>query len=302
MFLTTDIFVLSFSLFYQDFSYTKNKTGGYGSTDYLLSRVKRLYPEYVFAAVLSIVSFGIVHPDFDLVKAVTELLMLQNSGLFMGGYNTPCWYVSALVIVSVIIYGCLSVNRNLYVRVIAPLLVFCGYAYFFKTAGGLEQWGVELFVPMTLLRAACGLSLGVLVAAAAEQKRLLNMNRFAATVVELGCLGFIVYGLTARDIGFLLILCFAVLIFVAVSNRSYISSSLLNHRIFDKTASISYAVYLNQRVCIYGVALINDRFLHIDDKIIFVYLAVLIVYSIVTHKAIQTVVSKFENRKLAAAK
>lgn len=289
--------ILSGYLLYKTFERKGDKMG---SIDYLAGRVKRLYPEYVFAAVVAIVFFGIVNPDFNPVMVITELLMVQNVGLFSGGYNTPTWYISAMLAASVIIYGLLSVNRNLFVKVIAPLSVLCGYVYIFKTAGGLESWIIAQFVSVMLLRVFCGLSLGVIVAVLAENKTVRKMNTCTAVLIETACLAFTVYGLiTKNDYDSLLVFSFAGLVFSAVLQKGLLSMKPFEKisGIIGKIALISYAMYLNHRACRFGITMINRSFLHLGDEWIFIYLAALVVYSVITYNVINAIVRKLESRK-----
>lgn len=290
--------ILSGYLLFKTFERKGNELG---SIDYLIGRVKRLYPEYIFAAVIAIVFFGIINPDFNLVKVVTELFMVQSVGLFSGGYNTPTWYISAMLAVSVIIYGLLSVNRKLFVKVIAPLIVLFGYVYLFGTAGGLENWSVVQFMPLTILRVFCGMSLGVIVAVIAENKTVSRMNTCTAVIMEIGCFVFTAYGLiTKNDYDVLLPFSFAGLVLSAVLQKG-----LLSMKPFEKISGyigkislISYAMYLNHRACKFGISMINKSFLHLGDEWIFIYLAALIVYSIITYNVINTIVKKIESGKI----
>lgn len=59
--------------------------GSHSLGDYLLYRVKRLYPEYCFAAIVAILIIGMGAHKFSPVKAIAELLMIQYLGIIGGG-------------------------------------------------------------------------------------------------------------------------------------------------------------------------------------------------------------------------
>ena len=67
--------------------------------------------------------------------------------------------------------------------------------------------------------------------------------------------------------------------------------------IIGKIALISYAMYLNHRACRFGITMINRSFLHLGDEWIFIYLAALVVYSVITYNVINAIVRKLESRK-----
>ena len=53
--------------------------------DYAKKRVQRLYPEYFVSICLSVILYRITRGGLDIKKIISELLLIQNSGLFTGG-------------------------------------------------------------------------------------------------------------------------------------------------------------------------------------------------------------------------
>ncbi|HAL58668.1 MAG TPA: hypothetical protein DCP64_04210, partial [Sarcina sp.] len=71
-------FILAGFFLYRSFRAEKE----HSTFAYLKKRLRRLYPEYLFAALVCILVLGVLNREFDLSKAVNELLMLQNTGIF----------------------------------------------------------------------------------------------------------------------------------------------------------------------------------------------------------------------------
>lgn len=139
---------------------------------YAVSRITRLYPHYLFsfAVFFAATSFamlrseqGIFSVARKLVSHVFELTILQMAVPKCAMLNRPAWYVSALLISSVAVYGLAARFRRTLLRA-APVLVCLIYVFFAWKAGNIHVWwgtGVWLFRD-GLLRAAAGLLLGCL--------------------------------------------------------------------------------------------------------------------------------------------
>ncbi len=148
-------FMLSGYLLHRSFKREKV----HSTVNYVGKRLRRLYPEYFVAAVVAILLFGVLRGEFDLTRAVQELMMVQNTGFFhLGGYNYPCWYIAVLMVAGVLIYGMLTVWEQAYVKVIALVIILGGYTYLIGLRHGIEEWGYAGPVSQALLRGFCGMS------------------------------------------------------------------------------------------------------------------------------------------------
>lgn len=146
--------------------------------DYLIHRVKRLWGEYFIALLL----FWVIYLAWMLVKGVDfhlwdyivrlipDSLLLQGTGLFFSGLNSPTWYVSTLLVSSTILYSLIRLNRDLTVSVICPIISLLGYTYL-TYLGGYDVYYLNnggFFIP--LVRAFAGLSLGVVLSSIVDLK------------------------------------------------------------------------------------------------------------------------------------
>ncbi len=106
---------------------------------------------------------GLLSRLYDLLP---EIFMLQNTGIFDGGINYPCWQLTTLLIVSHIMYSLLVFNKQLARNAICPIIVLLVYTFFHHTGVTQEvaNWGViqGLFY-MPLIRALAGVALGVVI-------------------------------------------------------------------------------------------------------------------------------------------
>ena len=138
--------------------------------NYTINRLKRIYPEYLIA--LMLLFFTIVVTEWEgfgsvasrIYDLLPEIMMLQNTGIFAGGINYPCWQVTTLLIVSHIMYSMLNCNKQVVRNVICPVTILMVYTFFNNTSLEAQKvnWEVlEGVFYMPLIRAWAGIALGV---------------------------------------------------------------------------------------------------------------------------------------------
>ena len=157
-------FILSGFFLYISFI-KKNK----GTLQYTEDKIKRTYIEYFLACMFmfflvvlqALVNNRNVFTPENLFKLISEILLLQNIGIFNGGFNTPLWYFSVLIWGGGILYSLLKYNRHLMVNVLLPLYVLFFYTYIFNKQDSIECWEREVFyIPM--LRGLADMSVGII--------------------------------------------------------------------------------------------------------------------------------------------
>lgn len=268
-------------------SFSKEKT--HSTSEHVLKRLRRLWPEYAVAAVLAILSRGVFLGDFNLSKAINELLMVRNTGLFrLGGYNYPTWYIPVMFVCGIFIYGMLTVWNVQYKRIIAPLVILVGYTYIWGLETGIENWQYTSFFSIPMIRGMCGMSIGVLIGAFVESKSFRIINRFSANVIELMSLIFIVIGITTNLVDDMVtIVAFIGLIVVTVKQSGFVSRVLSKTNIWNKLGEYSYSIYLNHAVIIYVLKYVSENIFKIDSIFKFPIMILAIgLYSVVANKII----------------
>ena len=122
----------------------------------------RLYPEYILSYALLILTIAMKHESISIRDVVMEISLLKSMGLFPGEYNYPVWYVCVLIWGELILYLAMVNNKQRTINLMILIVVLFGYPILLnsgKANGTLEKW--DSFYP--LLRALCGLSLGMAV-------------------------------------------------------------------------------------------------------------------------------------------
>lgn len=97
-------------------------------------------------------------------KTTADLLTYMDGGGLSPLWNGPLWYISAILIVSVIIYYVLVKNEDFFIAVFCPVLIIGSYGFSVLNQGGAfprttTGW---LGFPNNLLRVAAGICVGCL--------------------------------------------------------------------------------------------------------------------------------------------
>lgn len=128
---------------------------------YTMARVTRIWPYYAFAFVAMYLYMNYASGLRPLVlgffRALPELLMLHNTGIFDGGINYPLWQLCSLVVVSHIFFGLLQWNRKLTLDVLCPVITMITYTYYIHVT---PETALP-YVNNTMIRAAGGVAMGM---------------------------------------------------------------------------------------------------------------------------------------------
>ncbi len=230
------------------------------SVNYFWSRYKRFFPHYAYSFCIMAFFFIVVWKAYTVkqifVGGFWEFFMLQMTGL---GNTFPVngadWYISALLIVSFLVYLLLLKHEKLFLNIIVPISFFAIYAYMFHAYGNLNRYlQYEHFVCEGLLRGFAEVGVGCICYKAYEWLKpyIHGKYRLPSTAFEIAGLSFLFLmlyreGSTTKD--FILPLLMAMLIISIFIGNSYLSG-LLDNKFSAYLGKISLAVYLNQVVFI----------------------------------------------------
>ncbi len=158
-------FIQSGFLLYLNFN--KNN---YSPLCFAKKRLKRLYCEYFFALLITLIINIVKEPtnnafiSSQLSSLLPELFMIQSIGLFEGGINPVNWYINVLFVGSFFLYALLYCNSKYANNILIPALALCGLTYFFSTGDSVVRWETNGFVYLPLLRGLCSMSVGIMYA------------------------------------------------------------------------------------------------------------------------------------------
>lgn len=275
---------------------------GEAALAYAAGRWKRLFPiqawAWFVAGAVQIYLWKTVGWKEMFSDGFFELFMLEALGIGAGERaNGPAWFCSALIIASFFVYYLLRRDKKTYLCVVVPLSCAVIFSYFANQYGHLNRWTQHpLLFCDGLFRGFAELGIGCACRAAVVRIKdgwsVPGLGRRWETALysagEALCLGAILYTmwkpqkfLLGEDVAleFICIPVIALFVIIVLSEKS-VFHKLLDNRLSGFLGRLSLYVYLNHFI----IEKTITRYLKGRNvgKVLVLYLAVVISYSIVT--------------------
>ena len=228
---------------------------------YIRGRLRQLYPHHLLSwalvAAIQLFLMKNIWPIQVLQIGWPEIFLVNIFGFVRGEYiNIVCWYLSALVFASVVVYYLLLRNEDAFVKVIAPVLLVMCYGTLFDRAQSLAATIVfTKYAPhLGFMRGLAGLTVGALAYRAYEWMEDADLpgEPLWATLVELGVFlasALYMYKNSSRY-DFLFVPLFFAFVISVFRGRS-VFTRLFDNRLSAWLGRQSYAFFLNNIVVIY---------------------------------------------------
>lgn len=270
----------------------KNKNTAINPTiticNYAKNRLKRLYASYFIACVAAYVIRFLVLSDISIRtvinKGIWEILMLQTLGFEFS--TTVVWYVSALLIASLILYLLSYCLKDYFLPVIffGSIVIL---SFLCQKNQQLSSMNNLLIVSDGLLRGLAELSLGcILFKLTKAFPDSLNKFRKFLFVPKYLSLAIILYFMT-KDAGVKDFSCLIFIVFFIAMlflDESHIHKAF-NHKLCYFLGDISYDFYLNQIIVIYLARAFPSNLLQKYPIVTFIaFIAVDLILSLITKR------------------
>ena len=257
---------------------------------FLRRKISAVYPYLIVAFLVSFAVILVVNrPDFETavrsgIKSVTELLMINWSGMLTFAVNGPTWYLSVMLLSMAVLYPLILKYGKTFTSIACPLIAVFLLGYLQMKYGHFRTPAekVGLFYK-GMIRGFAELSLGVFC-----YEVLLWMRRFRFTAVSRVIFTLIAYGTLVAvilisnskkpydmDPPSVIFLAFSVI--VVVENLSLLSGVWNRLPFTAWLGKFSMVLYLNHRYCARFLGKANNR-LHLSQgKLLLVYIALSVV-------------------------
>ena len=274
-----------------------------GVGGYFLSRICKLYPHYLlsFAAMFlstSVYKSGTITPAM-LLRALPEMLLVQNLGIFIGGVNYPCWYLSVLVFAGVLIFFLGKKLPQGWFNALAVICAAVSYGFILHFTGGrMETFATVGMFYLPFWRGVAGLFCGTLLYQLHNTLQPV-FRKYAGIfrVIELTSLTLaVVLMFFPGQVDGPILLCIFLLLLSVGSEKSVIERGS-NCAAVKASIHYEYAVYLNHAFVIGMVKkLFVERFGFIAPINLAVLLTALVIYSVITQTLVTRAVQSFRKR------
>lgn len=301
-------FILSGYLFAKSYEKYSMESGEQSTTlAFFKSKLKRLYPHYLYSffVYFMIFNFAILDVNFkrigkNFLNSIWEILAAPMTGIGDFVYNGATWYISASLIVFLVFHRCMKINKDIFIKLIIPIMICLIYGYLYQEIGWLGSWKTYNFLFRNgLVRAFAGIGLGVLLYYVVEKLKCWKPTCFMRTVFTI--LEVVVYAvsllfgyLRGNDkFDFILLLCFVIGIGISFGNISF-TNTIFGGRFIQYLGKLSFPMYLNHWLI---MRLMAFRFSENTSLlIVFLYLGIVIIYSVFTLKLVNFISKLFQNR------
>lgn len=271
------------------------KSIGETAIQYTISRYKKLYPEYLFALLVSwgvtsyLTKHGLKLSILTLLGNWEELFLLQCIGLnrfpFMSNVT---WYISVMIIAGFIIYYFVTNHRKIYTQFLLLMSIVVIYSYLYRNNGGLDYWieTENLWLNEGVFRGIMDMNIGVAIYSIykqAEKIKWSRVSKYIFLVLEMVCYGFVII-MSIRHGGeydFVLLAILAVAILLSFMNDFF--EKFHTSKGLKYVNELTYAMYLNHNL---WNGYILPRFWSTSEwhlRWVVLYVVFVFFYSVVTH-------------------
>lgn len=236
---------------------------------FIFHKALKIYPYFIAAFLIEfLVKESLGHATLavaatDLINSVWKLLLLQMLGLPGGEFMGISWYISAMLLATLILYPFLYKDREFYLRAVAPVVMLVMYVCLDMASGGNGNglFGPETTkigpIPSGMFRAMGGISIGAVIWSGAESLRTRRYGRTARvlmTVFECGCYIGVLAASASEIYGRKAYCCWGVLAAALTLTKSGVTyTSLLPEGICRYLGRLSKSIYLCQQTAIFLV-------------------------------------------------
>ncbi len=298
-------FIVSGFFLYKSFKKNSNSNG----LKYTIGRIKKLYPLYIFAFIVILIlttiescSRGNLNVQKSIFTSISEILLLQNIGIFNGGINYPMWYLSTLIVSGFFIFELLKRDKNLYLKLLGPLSIIIYFAFINKNYGTLEVWDNINGIYLPLVRTFVDMTIGCILSYIMEEysekiKNSLTSHKFFYGIIEI--INYIIlFYLIIKNTPYQIYSVIAFTILIAFANiENSICYKLFNNKIFRYNGDLSYSMYVNHASIILIFEHIYKRINYLQNNTLLciaMYIIILIIYSYCIDKIVKRITQRKE--------
>ncbi|MBR1416904.1 MAG: acyltransferase [Bacilli bacterium] len=267
----------------------KNDTNKLGveTFELIVGKIKKYLPLVLIAWLIGLF-INFIYYDMNFYKFFTsffDLFFLRMSGLKTFVINGPLWYLSAMLIVMLLLYPLLRKHNDKFSLIICPLIFILGYGYLNAHYSNLNLYSNEWLGPIFigLFRALCGMCFGIFISYLSSRYKDIKLTKFGKmfnfifSSILLG-IPFIVSTIVKQPAQFdyvlLLSIGFGILI---ITDESKVLFSFSNNKIFMYLERFSMVLFINHWNCrLVLLKVLNKDAGYITNLLVYVLSAIFI--------------------------
>ena len=223
------------------------------AVQYTVDKLKRTYVEYFVAVCFCFLYFGLLanlirHTlSMDLIfKFIYEALLLQNIGIYDGGYNYPMWYFCVLIWGGAFLYYLISRYTELATHLFIPAISLMTLTFLYNHGDLPKIWETYNVFYIPFVRGIAEMGVGIILCMFAHS----HYNKVHSSVwldvfavIAFGLILYVFYFNAEREYNKYVFLIFPLIIFAGMRNKGFLNI-IFRSPIWRKLGGITYEMYL----------------------------------------------------------
>lgn len=281
-YLCVDVFFMISGFYLMKLFDKKEIRGGFCILKETGKRIKKLYPQYLIALLLSVIicffemGGGTRSIKYYIAEFFGEIFLIQEWGIypFVPFYNEQTWYISAMIFGIILFLFLIKYTSRTQCTKILFISAVLGYLLLFVGIGNIHVHGVRKHISLGLVRGIADMAAGSLVY---YQRRLFeHIPRcrliFIGSLIALSAITVLCQD-TRTDFAIILIGAFLILSGNSLENLK------LKNKLWSYIGKLSYVLYLNQTFVRKFLDLILVEYSSAEYLLMCLLMAVFLVYT-----------------------
>lgn len=260
----------------------KTESLGNETFNFMTRKIKGFLPEHIISFIFALITY-IIMENFGLKKIINYVIeslpsffLLQMFGFKFEIPNNIEWYISAMLLVMLMLYPLMMKNYDCFVNIIAPIisLGLLGYlSYTYGSLTGVMVW--TGFCYKSVLRAIAEIALGTVafeICRKFSELELSKSKRFLLSVLEIVCfvtvMVFVIFTFP-KKYEFHVLFVITLLVILAFSNQTFYPA-VFDSIVVKWMGKFTLPIYLCQISGVYIVCIFGDNLTHAEQMVVYI--------------------------------
>ena len=237
---------------------------------FLRRKIAAIYPYMIFGFLMALSirtaynGQGFLHLINNAFKGIGEMLFLKSTGLTGALFNSPMWYLSAMLLSMAVLYPLILKYGDFFKRIVCPLIAFFLLGYLTKKYIHYRSPDVwDGMFEKGMIRGFAEVALGVYcyeIGKLISQVKFTKFTRIILTVIEYGSLiAILLYSDTKAcwDMDAPSVLLIAISVIIICGNHSMLAPLWNKLKITPYLGKMSLMIYINHIYWVWFLDLLN---------------------------------------------
>ena len=259
--------------------------------DFIKHKLDKIFPQHVISFIIIFIvtiitnKFGLVKSIKLLIESLPNFFLVDFTGISLKLINSFEWYISAMLLIFIIIYPIIYKKYDYVVKIYAPIICLFLYGFLiqnYESITRVRTWNGYIY--LGLIRALADILVGVSIYEITKKLKILNLTKIKKiliTLIELFCyiITFLLMLLTVHS-SYTIIMLFFLTIGIVITYSGISYTSKIHGSFIEFLGELSFTMYLTQLV---GLRIVATYFNNNSKlEIIILVFSIIYIVSIIT--------------------